>query len=321
MTRRSIDGTELGAVALEPSLFGIEPNLAVLHQVVTAQLAAARSGTQSTKTRAEVRGGGAKPFRQKGTGRARAGSVPLADLGRRWRGPRAQAPLLRPEDPQEDDPLALRSALSDRAAQGRVAVVDAWTFEVPSTKAAIAALAALGASGRVLVVLGDEDGYADRSFGNLPEVQTIMAGELNAYDILVNDWLVFTDDTLPERVPPTPDPPTSRRPATVGRHRRRRKRVMRDPHNVLIRPVVSEKSYSLMDNNVYVFVVDPSATKIDVRHAVEQAFNVRVDKVNTLNRKGKTKRNRKSNSLGHRPDTKRAIVTLHEGDSIDLFEN
>jgi large subunit ribosomal protein L4 len=93
--------------------------------------------------------------------------------------------------------LALRSALSDRASQGRVAVVDAWTFEIPSTKAAIAALSALGATGRVLVVLGDEDGYADRSFGNLPEIQTIMAGELNAYDILVNDWLVFTDETLP----------------------------------------------------------------------------------------------------------------------------
>ncbi len=96
---------------------------------------------------------------------------------------------------------------------------------------------------------------------------------------------------------------------------------MRDPHNVLIRPVVSEKSYALMDQSVYVFVVDPSATKIDVRNAVEQAFNVRVDNVNTLNRKGKTRRNRKTNSLGHRPDTKRAIVTLHEGDSIDLFES
>jgi large subunit ribosomal protein L23 len=96
---------------------------------------------------------------------------------------------------------------------------------------------------------------------------------------------------------------------------------VRDPHNVLIRPVVSEKSYALMDENVYVFVVDPAATKIDVRHAVEQAFGVRVTNVNTLNRKGKTKRNRKSNTIGHRSDTKRAIVTLHEGDSIDLFEN
>ncbi len=96
---------------------------------------------------------------------------------------------------------------------------------------------------------------------------------------------------------------------------------MRDPHNVLIRPVVSEKSYALMDENVYVFVVDPSATKIDVRKAVEETFGVRVTSVNTLNRKGKTKRNRKSNTLGHRPDTKRAIVTLAEGDSIDLFES
>ena len=96
---------------------------------------------------------------------------------------------------------------------------------------------------------------------------------------------------------------------------------MRDPHNVLIRPVVSEKSYSLMDENVYVFVVDPSATKVDVRHAVEQAFGVKVEKVNTLNRKGKVKRNRRTNTVGHRADTKRAIVTLREGDSIDLFES
>ena len=96
---------------------------------------------------------------------------------------------------------------------------------------------------------------------------------------------------------------------------------MRDPHNVLIRPVVSEKSYGLMDNNVYVFVVDPDATKIEVRLAVEQAFGVRVTKVNTLNRKGKAKRNRRNNTIGHRVDTKRAMVTLQPGDSIDLFES
>ncbi len=95
---------------------------------------------------------------------------------------------------------------------------------------------------------------------------------------------------------------------------------MNDPHRVLIRPVVSEKSYSLMEDNVYVFVVDPTATKVDVRKAVEEAFKVRVDKVNTLNRKGKTRRNRRTNTVGRRSDTKRAIVTLHEGDSIDLFE-
>ena len=96
---------------------------------------------------------------------------------------------------------------------------------------------------------------------------------------------------------------------------------MREPTSVLIRPVISEKSYGLMDRNVYVFVVDPRATKIDVRHAVEQAFSVRVDKVNTLIRKGKTTRNRKTNTAGRRSDTKRAIVTLHAGDKIDLFES
>ncbi len=197
VTRRSPDGADLGDVELDPDLFGIEPNQAVLHQVVTAQLAAARSGTQSTKTRAEVRGGGAKPFRQKGTGRARQGST----RSPQWVGggvalgpkPRSYAQ----KTPKKMIQLALRSALSDRAAQHRVALIDAWAFDEPSTKAGIASLEALGLSGRVLVVLGEEDGYADRSFANLTEIQTIIAGELNAYDILVNDWLVFTDETLP----------------------------------------------------------------------------------------------------------------------------
>ncbi len=96
---------------------------------------------------------------------------------------------------------------------------------------------------------------------------------------------------------------------------------MRDAMSILIRPVVSEKTYSLMDNNVYVFIVDPRATKIDVRNAVEQAFGVRVKNVNTLNRKGKSTRNRRTNTVGSRPNTKRAIVTLHPDDKIDLFES
>jgi large subunit ribosomal protein L23 len=96
---------------------------------------------------------------------------------------------------------------------------------------------------------------------------------------------------------------------------------MRDAMSILIRPVVSEKTYGLMDNHTYVFVVDPRATKIDVRNAVEQAFNVKVINVNTLNRKGKSTRNRRSGVTGTKPGTKRAIVTLKEGDSINLFEN
>jgi len=197
VTRRSIDGTDLGEVDLDPEMFGIEPNQAVLHQVVTAQLAAARSGTQSTKTRSEVRGGGIKPFRQKGTGRARAGSSrsPVWVGGGVALGPKPRS--YAQKTPKKMKALALRSALSDRAALGNVALVDQWSFEAPSTKAAVASLKALGLEGRILVVLSEDDFVADRSFGNLPEVQTLLVNELNAYDILVNDWVVFTDETLP----------------------------------------------------------------------------------------------------------------------------
>ena len=95
---------------------------------------------------------------------------------------------------------------------------------------------------------------------------------------------------------------------------------MRDASQVLLKPVVSEKSYRLMEDGVYVFVVAPDATRIEVRQAVEQTFGVRVTNVNTLNRKGKLRRNRRSNTVGKRPDTKRAVVTLASGDRIDLFE-
>ena len=96
---------------------------------------------------------------------------------------------------------------------------------------------------------------------------------------------------------------------------------MRDAMSILIRPVVSEKTYALMDKGTYVFVVDPRSTKVDVRNAVERTFNVKVTNVNTLNRKGKTTRNRRTGVVGSRPATKRAIVTLKQGDTINLFEN
>ena len=146
-------GKAAGSVELDDAIFGIEPNVPVMHQVVTAQLAARRAGTQSTKTRAEVRGGGAKPWKQKGTGRARAGSSrgPLWIGGGVAHGPKPRSYAQR--TPKKMIRLALRSALSDRASEGKVLVVDDWAFETPSTKGAVAALAALGAEGRVLVVL------------------------------------------------------------------------------------------------------------------------------------------------------------------------
>ena len=179
-------GGASGSVELDDSTFGIEPNVAVMHQVVTAQLAARRAGTHSTKTRAEVRGGGAKPWKQKGTGRARQGSI----RSPQWTGGGvALGP--KPRDYSQRTPkkmirLALRSALSDRAAEGKVIVVDEWQFEAPRTQDARTALDALGVDGRALVVLGSDDVNAAKSFRNLPEVQIIEARELNAYDVLVN---------------------------------------------------------------------------------------------------------------------------------------
>ncbi len=197
LEKRSMTGETTGSVDLDESIFGIQPNVPVLHQVVTAQLAAARAGTQSTKTRAEVSGGGKKPFKQKGTGRARQGSerAPHFAGGGIALGPKPRS--YRQKTPRKMIQLALRSALSDRASEGRIAVVDSWSWPTPSTKAAKAALEALGFEGRVLVVLSRSDEEAYKSFRNLVEVQLILRDELNAYDILCNDWIVFTSENLP----------------------------------------------------------------------------------------------------------------------------
>jgi large subunit ribosomal protein L4 len=196
VVRRDQSGAELGPVELAPDIFGIEPNLAVLHQVVTAQLAAARAGTQSTLTRAEVRGGGAKPYSQKGTGRARQGSRTAAQFvgGGKAFGPKPRS--YRQKTPKKMVRLALRSALSDRAASGRIALVDQFDWELPRTKNAVAALGALGLDGRVLVVLSPDDVVAERSFGNLQTVQTTVPGELCAHDVVRSEWVLFTDETL-----------------------------------------------------------------------------------------------------------------------------
>jgi large subunit ribosomal protein L4 len=197
VTRRSVAGADLGSVDLEPSIFGLEPNLAVLHQVITAQLAAIRAGTQSTKTRAQVRGGGAKPFAQKGTGRARQGSSrsPSMSGGGVARGPKPRSD--RQHTPKKMIRLALLSALSDRAAGNRVALVDQWGWDGPKTKDAVAALHALKITGTVLVVLSDDETIASRSFANLPNVQTTSFGQLAAHDVLRSDWILFTNRTLP----------------------------------------------------------------------------------------------------------------------------
>ncbi|MBO0885809.1 MAG: 50S ribosomal protein L4 [Acidimicrobiales bacterium] len=215
--RRSSSGEDLGTVALSPEIFGIVPHVAVMHQVVTAQLAAARAGTHNTLTRAEVRGGGHKPYRQKGTGRARQGSTRAPQFvgGGVAAGPKPRS--YRQRTPKKMIALALRSALSDRAAEERVVVVDRFSYEVPKTKQALATLTAVRPEGadagdRVLVVVDQDDEVAQRSFANLPEAHVLPAGELNCYDVLRSDWVLFTDATVPGGAtvvagPSTPEAP------------------------------------------------------------------------------------------------------------------
>jgi large subunit ribosomal protein L4 len=213
---RNTSGDSVGTVDLADDIFGVEPNVPVMHQVVTAQLAGIRSGDHSTLTRAEVRGGGRKPWRQKGSGRARQGSTRAPH----WRGggvamgpkPRSYAQ----RTPKKMVALALRSALSDRAAEGRIAVVEAWNITSPKTKDAKAAVAALGLTGRLLVVLDRDDEAAAKSFRNLPEVHLILPGELNAYDVLCSDWVVFTRANLPGGAAPADEAPADATPADAA---------------------------------------------------------------------------------------------------------
>ncbi len=165
---RNAAGHDLGTVDLEPTVFGLEPNRALLHQVITAQLAAARSGTQSTKTRSEVRGGGAKPFRQKGTGRARQGSSRSPSMigGGVALGPKPRSYAQR--TPKKMVRQALLSALSDRAEIGRITVIDDWKIEAPKTKDAATVIRKLRLSGTVLVVVAQDELAVERSFANLP---------------------------------------------------------------------------------------------------------------------------------------------------------
>jgi large subunit ribosomal protein L4 len=197
ITVKTPTGGDAGQVELDDAVFAVQPNVPLMHQVVTAQLATRRAGTQSTKTRSEVRGGGAKPYRQKGTGNARQGSTnaPHYTGGGVALGPKPRD--YRQRTPKKMIKAALRSALSDRASEGKVVVVDEWGFASPRTKDATAALAALGVEGRALVVIESFETPVALSFRNIPEVQLIKAGELNAYDVLCNDWIIFERSLLP----------------------------------------------------------------------------------------------------------------------------
>ncbi|WNV74952.1 50S ribosomal protein L4 [Geodermatophilus sp. DSM 44513] len=205
-TDRQVDvrtpaGETAGSVTLPGTLFDASANVSLLHQVVVAQLAAARQGTHSTKTRGQVSGGGAKPYRQKGTGRARQGSTraPQFEGGGIVHGPQPRDYSQR--TPKKMKAAALRGALSDRAREDRVHVVSTFVDgDAPRTKAALATLRSITQAKRVLVVLDRDDVLNWVSLRNLPQVHLLEAGQLNTYDVLIADDVVFTETALAEFV-------------------------------------------------------------------------------------------------------------------------
>ena len=194
------EGKKTGTVDLPADVFDVQANIPLMHQVVVAQLAAARQGTHKAKTRGEVAGGGKKPYKQKGTGRARQGSTRAPQFAG---GGVVHGPVPRDysqRTPKKMKAAALRGALSDRARNGNLHVVDGFvSTEVPSTKAALAAVKAIvGDATRVLAVLGAQDELNWISLRNLPHVHLLEAGQLNTYDVLVSDEVIFTTEALNE---------------------------------------------------------------------------------------------------------------------------
>jgi len=194
-----LDGTATGSVELPDDVFDAQSNIALMHQVVVAQQAAARQGTHKAKRRGEVSGGGRKPYKQKGTGRARQGSIRAPQF---TGGGVAHGPLPRDysqRTPKKMKVAALRGALSDRARNGQLHVVETFVDgDTPKTKAALDVLSAATTSDKVLVVLGRDDQVNWLSLRNLPTVHLIAADQLNTYDVLVADEVVFTTEGLTE---------------------------------------------------------------------------------------------------------------------------
>lgn len=189
-------GSEAGTMNVSDGIFAIEPNMYAMHQVVRSQMAALRQGTHSTKTRGMVSGGGRKPFRQKGTGRARQGTTRAAQFrhGGVVFGPHPRSYAFKV--PNKVVKLAMRSVLSGKINDDELIVVEEFDFEKPSTKAAKAALEAIGAQGRTTVVIDDENINAFLSLRNLEKVLVIGASEVNTYDLLDNKTLVLTTSAV-----------------------------------------------------------------------------------------------------------------------------
>jgi large subunit ribosomal protein L4 len=189
-------GVETGTVELPEAIFGIEPNLPVMHQALIRQLANGRQGTSSTKTRSEVRGGGRKPWRQKGTGRARQGSTraPHWEGGGVVFGPHPRS--FRIDMPRKQRRLALRSALSAKAQDGGLLVLESFEIEAPKTKAVADLIRGVDSPRKVLVVLGSHNEMFEKSARNIPEIRLTLAGNLSVRDIIGADKVLITRDAI-----------------------------------------------------------------------------------------------------------------------------
>jgi large subunit ribosomal protein L4 len=193
---KDVEGKRVGEAELSEELFGIEPNKHAIHQVVRMQRAAARAGTASTRTRSQLRGGGSKPWRQKGTGRARAGSTrsPLWAGGGTVFGPKPRDYSFRV--PRKVRKLAFKSALSAAAREERITVMEDFALDAPSARTGSDILGRLEVDGRVMIVVADDDTNVEKSFRNLAGVETFFPNELNTYDLLRFNSLVFLRGAL-----------------------------------------------------------------------------------------------------------------------------
>ena len=301
--------TEAKKVKLDDGAFGAGFRGPLVHQSVRAEQAARRRGTAATKTRAMVRGGGAKPWRQKGTGRARAGSSrsPIWTGGGVAFGPHPRSYTFKVN--RKEQRAALRSALSLHAERKSIAILDAGGFNAPKTRQAFDLLDDWAQDGPTLVVLAPEESAAALSFRNLSRVVVLSAADVGVTDLLSAASLLVSEAALSE---------LTARAAKQRRATARGGQGLMEHSQVIIRPVVSEKSYVLSALHRYTFRVHHEAHKTQIRQAVEALFDVHVVEVRTSTVKSKPKR--RGTTTGRTRSWKKAIVQVREGESIPIFQ-
>ena len=290
-----MNGKQVGEVELSEAVFGIEPNESVVHDVVKNHLANCRQGTQSALTRAEVSGGGKKPWKQKGTGHARQGSTRAPQ----WtHGGIVFAP--KPRDysytlNKKVRRLALKSVLSAKAQSADIVVIDEIKMDEIKTKKFAGFLSAVNADCKALVVTAEANENVVLSARNLPGVQTTFANLVNVYDVLNAKKLVLDKAALAKIEEVT-------------------------AYDIIIRPVITEQSMEATELKKYVFLVAESANKTEIKKAVSEIFGVKVEKVTTIRMDGKLKRQGRY-PAGRTASYKKAVVKLTaDSKTIEFFE-